>query len=279
MSFVKVRDVLRIVDQANTAAIGFNCLDYNTVYSVITVAQELQKPVICTLYPEHAYRNNTMSLAGFATIVRDLAEKVSVPIAVHLDHSSDPDYIVEAIKNGFSSVMYDGSLLPLEENISNTRKVVETADKFGVDVEAELGRVGFAAQSDQDKSDLYTNPEIAARFVRETGVTSLAIAIGNAHGFYTSTPKLDLERLDKINRATDVYLVLHGGSGIPQEQIEQSFRLGINKLNVGTEFLKIYKDSTAKHAGDGSLAPENVPVKVQGDLMAYLRERLALTKI
>ena len=279
MAFVKVSTILQMADRANTAAIGFNCVDYNTIYSVVAAAQELNKPVICMLYPEHEYRCNVISLAGFAAIVRDLAEKVSVPVGVHLDHSSDYDYIIEAIRCGFNSVMYDGSMLPLEENIANTRKVVEAAAQFDAEVEAELGYVGFASHADQDKSDLYTQPEVAARFVRETNVNSLAVAIGSAHGFYTKTPKLDLERLDKINRATDVHLVMHGGSGIPQDQVDQAFRLGINKFNVGTEFLKLYKDSTCKHSGDQSLSPEDFAVRVQADLIAYLREKLLLTKV
>ena len=132
--------------------------------------------------------------------------------------------------------MYDGTTVSIEENIRNSKKVVEIAEIFGVDVEAELGYVGFASHSDEGNSDLYTKAATAAQFSDETGITSLAIAIGSAHGVYKSTPKLDIDRLIEINHATDTYLVLHGGSGIPEDQLNMAFKNGINKFNVGMEF-------------------------------------------
>lgn len=280
MALVKVSEILRMADEANTSAIAFNCTDYNMIYSVVTVAEELQKPVIIMLYPEHHHLNNAADPAAFAATVKSLAANVKVPIGFHLDHSSDINYIMKAIKAGFSSVMIDGSMLPLEENIVLTKKVVEIAHAFDVDVEAELGRVGFAKDSDQDKLDMYTKPEVAAAFCEETKVDSVAVAIGSAHGVYLETPKLDLERLSAINAATNVPLVLHGGSGIPNDQLEQAFTKGINKFNVGTEFFQLNYDSikeyceTYKEKGNVF----DMPKFVQEKLMAYLRKKMELSK-
>lgn len=276
MAYVKVSEVLHMAVEANTSVIAFNCVDYNTIKSVITVADELNKPVICMLYPEHVIKYNWINLEGFVTIAKTEAEKVKVPVAVHLDHCSDFDFILKAIKAGFNSVMYDGSLLPLEENIRNTREITRIAHALGAEVEAELGHVGFASTvTDQSDVDKYTKPEVAALFCEETKCDSIAVAIGSAHGFYKETPKLDLVRLEEINKATDVPLVLHGGSGIPDDQLEIAFTKGINKFNVGTEFLWLYYQTVKNYGGPDLFDLPNV---VQKSLMDYLREKMKLSK-
>lgn len=276
MAYVKVSEVLHMAVEANTSVIAFNCVDYNTIKSVITVADELNKPVICMLYPEHVIKYNWINLEGFVTIAKTEAEKVKVPVAVHLDHCSDFDFILKAIKAGFNSVMYDGSLLPLEENIRNTREITRIAHALGAEVEAELGHVGFASTvTDQSDVDKYTKPEVAALFCEETKCDSIAVAIGSAHGFYKETPKLDLVRLEEINKATDVPLVLHGGSGIPDDQLEIAFTKGINKFNVGTEFLWLYYQTVKNYGGPDLFDLSNV---VQKSLMDYLREKMKLSK-
>jgi len=276
MALTKVSEILKMADKANTSAIAFNCFDYSTVKSVITVAEELQKPVICMLYPDHCRVHNWSTPAVFANIVRTEAEKVKVPVGIHLDHCSEFDYILQAIQAGFTSVMYDGSMLSLEENIRNTREVTRAAHAMGADVEAELGRVGFASTvTDQSDTDKYTKPEIAAAFCEQTECDCVAVAIGSAHGFYKETPKLDLQRLKEINAATDIPLALHGGSGIPDDQLEVAFREGINKFNVGTEFLYTYYQAVKKFD-----EPEihNMQNKVQAALMDYLRVKMELSK-
>lgn len=276
MAYVKVSKVLQLAIKANTAVMAFNCIDYSTVRSVITVAEEVNKPVICMLYPEHVIKYNWINLEGFVSMVKTEAEKVKVPVAVHLDHCSDFDFIIRAIKAGFLSVMYDGSLLPLEENIRNTREVTRVAHAFGADVEAELGHVGFASTlTDQSDVDKYTKPEIAALFCEQSKCDSVAVAIGSAHGFYKETPKLDLVRLEEIDRATDVPLVLHGGSGIPNDQLEIAFTKGINKFNVGTEFLWLYYQTVRNYDGTDIAGLANT---VQKKLMEYLREKMKLSK-
>lgn len=279
MSVEKVSTILKMADEANTTAIAFNCTDYNTIVSVVKVAEELSKPVICMLYPEHAYLKHWTTPKIFVETVRDVAKNVKVPVGIHLDHCSDFDYIVAAMRCGFDSIMYDGSMLPVEENIKNTAEIVKVAKAFGADVEAELGRVGFASTvADQNDIDKYTKPEVAAAFCEQSGCSSVAVAIGSAHGFYKETPKLDIERLKKINAATDVPLVLHGGSGIPNDQLEVAFREGINKFNVGTEFFYLYYQTMKKFCEAGHPDFFDLPLEVQNALENYLRQKMQLSK-
>ena len=223
MSVVKVRELLRAADRANTSVIAFDANDYTTIYSVIKGAEKSRRPVIVMLYPDC---RNMISFRLFVEMVKDLAEHASVPVGLHLDHSGDFGMLMEAIRDGFTSVMADGSTLPFDQNVAFTKSVVSVAKVFDVDVEGELGHVGNVTQGDSyfDKST-FTLPEEAARFAELTGVTSLAVAIGSCHGTYRMEPKLDMERLREINEATDIPLVLHGGSGIPVNQLEQAFTL------------------------------------------------------
>lgn len=284
MALAKVSELLALADKGDTAIIAFNCVDFNMVHAVVTVAEELQKPVIIMLYPGHSIDDNWTTPAVFAPMALAEIATVKVPIGLHLDHSSDFDYIKAAIDAGFPSVMYDGSMLSLEENLENTRKIVEYAHSRGVDVEAELGCVGLAAGgADQDNVDLYTDPEVARTFCAATGCDSIAVSIGSAHGYYAKTPKLDLQRLQQINAATGCPLVLHGGSGIPDDQLEQAFTMGINKFNVGTEFLGLYFKTVCAYADryrdDGRHVILDMAIPVQEALKAYLREKMQLTKL
>ena len=239
MALEKVRDILAAAQKANTSIVAFDAMDYDTIYACIKGAEAARRPVIMMLYPA---ARETLDFRSFVGIVKALAKDATVPVGLHLDHCSDFDWIMQAIEAGFTSVMADGSALPYEENVAFTKKVVEVARNFDVDVEGELGHVGRVGDGGADFNDksTFTLPEEAAAFAKETGVTSLAVAFGSCHGVYKSTPNLDLERLQEIDRATDVPLVLHGGSGIPDDQLEKAFRMGINKFNVATEFMILY---------------------------------------
>lgn len=283
MALNSVKNILKMAVEANTAVIAFICIDYNMAYSVIKTAEKTNTPVIVMLLPEHHEKNNTAGIRGFAETVKELAADVKVPVGLHLDHSYDYESVIRAIHLGFPSVMIDGSAKPLEENIALTKKTTQTAHILGADVEAELGHVGAAALSDGDKRELYTRPEIAERFCRETGIDSLTISIGNAHGVYVETPRLDMERLEEINAATDVPLVLHGGSGIPDRQLEEAFKKGINKFNVGTELLGVYYDAvsayTEKVQGeDNPFKILELPMYTQEKMQEYLTNKLKLSK-
>ena len=280
MALVPVKEILQMADKANTSVIAFNCIDYNTIYSVVKAGEKAGKPVLCMLYPEHHTLNNWINPEAFATAVASVAAETSTPVGIHLDHCYDFAYICRAIKAGFSCVMYDGSMLPLEENVANTRKVADVAHAFGACVEAELGHVGMAVDSDQAKQDMYTQPDVAADFITRSGCDSLAVAIGSAHGVYKETPHLDINRLSEINAATETPLVLHGGSGIPNDQLDQAFTHGINKFNVGTEFLQLYYDTMRAYGdemGDTGII-HNFGTYLQPVLIDYLVKKLELSK-
>lgn len=237
MALEKVRDLLSAAQKENTSIIAFDACDYNTIYACIKGAEIARRPVIVMLYPT---MKSVCSFGSFSATVKDLAKDASVPVGLHLDHCSELPMIVEAIRDGFTSVMADGSAMPLEENIAFTKSVVDIAKIFDVDVEGEIGHVGQVAGGfDYQNADTFTRPDEAAIFAERTKVTSMAVAFGSCHGMYKATPNLDLERLVEIDKSTDVPLVLHGGSGIPEEQLHQAFQKGINKFNVGTEFFML----------------------------------------
>ena len=238
--YESVKNIMRTAEEANTSAIAFICMDYVMARSVVFAAQKVNTPAIVMLFPEHVTVQHTTGAAGFATAVKELADSVTVPIGLHADHDFTYEAIMKNIQAGFQSVMMDGSMNDLDTNIALTKKVVDRAHELGVSVEGEIGHVGVAANAENTNLDLYTKPDAAEKFCRETGVDALAVSIGNAHGEYKETPHLDLQRLEEINAATKTPLVLHGGSGIPDDQLLAAFSKGINKFNLGTDFLKRY---------------------------------------
>ena len=277
MALEKVRNILADADKHQSSVIAFDAMDYPTISSAIFGAEAAHRPVIVMLYPA---MDRYMPLEAFASMVKNLAAKVKVPVGLHLDHCSNYDYIVNAVKCGFTSVMADGSMLPFDQNVEFTSSVVKAARIFDVDVEGELGHVGRGTNTDDyTVEESYTRPEDAAKFADITGVASLAIAIGRAHGVYKSTPKLSIERLDEINKATDIPLVLHGGSGIPHDQLAEAFKKGINKFNVGTEFFKLNQTAAREYF---NLTPEPGTSfdhidYVQRKLQDYIEQKILLT--
>ena len=277
MSFEKVSAILKEVDAKKTAALAYDCFNYESIAWLVEAGEELGIPVIVMLYP--AMLEN-ISAKVFASITKAMAKQVKIPVGLHLDHCESYETILGTIKAGFTSVMFDGSKLPYEENVRGTYEVVKAAHALGVDVEAELGKVGTAANvGDFKNEDMYTTAEQAADFVAKTKVDSLAIAIGSAHGYYVETPHLSMTRLKEINKAIDTPLVLHGGTGIPEDQLRQAFKLGINKLNVGTEYFAIFYSTTKdyqqlKDKKDSLFALQTYQKKVIGD---YLRQKLMWT--
>ncbi len=283
MALERVSKILHMADEEKTSVISFICLDYNMVESVIRAAEIERKPAIIMLLPEHVTDCRAGDFAPFAGMVKAMAEKASVPVGLHLDHSFSEEQVYHAIEAGFTSVMFDASGDSLEENIRRTKAVAEHAHALGVDVEAELGSVGLAKDNDNEKTDFYTKPEAVERFCKETGVDFLAIAIGNAHGDYPFPPRLDLKRLDEINAITEVPLVLHGGSGIPDDQLEEAFSRGINKFNYGTDVLRCYDQAVRKyheeHQPSENLDMLGVPACVQEAMTAFIRKKMKLCKL
>ena len=175
-----------------------------------------------------------LTLEAMVGMTRALAEKASVPVALHLDHCSNFDDVMKALRAGYTSVMIDGSKLPFEENIALTKRVVEAAMPMGVTVEAELGTVG-GKEDNVSAGIAYTDIEEAKTFVEKTNVDIFAVAIGTAHGFYKGEPMLDFERLTAIRNQVSTPLVLHGGSGVPDEKVQETIRRGMSKVNFATE--------------------------------------------
>ncbi len=219
----------------NGYAVGaFNVYNIETLKAVVRAAHEKQSPVILQTTP------STIKHIGedfFAAAAKAAAAKYNIPIILHLDHGNSFELAVKCIRAGYTSIMIDGSHLPYEENIVLTKKVVELAHSVGVTVEAELGSIAGVEDDmyvNEDKST-FTDPEMVPHFVEKTGVDTLAIAIGTAHGLYKGEVKLDFDRLKKIHNLVDVPLVLHGASGVPDGHIRKAIELGISKINIATE--------------------------------------------
>lgn len=210
---------------------AFNCLSLENAIGAIQAAEELRSPIILQL-AEVQFPYSPIEL--MAPIFLELAHKATVPVCVHLDHGQSLETCAKAISLGFNSVMIDSSSLPLAENIALTKQVVTMAKAFGVDVEAELGMVGTIGVDSPRTDDVYTDVEESAQFIEATGIDALAIAIGNMHGKYVHTPKLNIERLKEIRQRNQLPLVLHGGSGTSLEDFKSCIHNGICKLNVAT---------------------------------------------
>jgi len=238
MALEKSGEILREGFKKGYGVVAANVFNYETIKWAIEEAEVLQKPLIIGFYPGWKH---FIDVDVVAEITRACAKKVKVPIGLHLDHSTDFAEIVQAMKAGYSSVMYDGSVLPFDENVKNTAEVVKVAKTLDIDVEAELGHVGSAAEaSDFEDAAKFTSPEDAAVFLERTGCSSLAVAVGNAHGNYVRLPNLDIPRIQAIKEAVGIPLVLHGGSGIPDEQVQAAVKVGIAKMNVATEYHNAY---------------------------------------
>lgn len=231
----------------NKYALGaFNCYNLETIQGTIEAAEEANAPVMVAFGEKYL---TNMDLDTVYAIVHSLAKKATVPVVLHLDHSSNIDTIIRAIKAGFTSVMYDGSMLSFEENMENTKRVVEIAHAADVSVEAELGSLAAGEKSHEgsaDDEEALTDPKAAQIFVQESGVDSLAVSVGTVHGLYDGEPNIRLELLKEINGLLQIPLVLHGGSGIPEKDIIACINNGITKMNVNTELSNHTVDQTLR---------------------------------
>ncbi len=234
MSIASLTDALQWAERRNCAVGAFNVWNWESAMAIIEGAEEEGVPVIAMVYAGVLER---MGLEESVSFLRAAAQKAAVPVVIHLDHSSDEHKAIQCAAAGFSSVMYDGSQLPFDENLDKTKELVEKASILDCDVEGELGQVGSAATDDYFDPAAMTVPGDAAEFAARSGVTALAVAIGNAHGLYREEPHLDFPRLEEIRNRSGVPLVLHGGTGIPDSDIRRAIALGVRKINVGTEIV------------------------------------------
>lgn len=243
MPLVTSEQMLLDAQKGGYAVGAFNVENMEMVKAVIAAAEELRAPVMLQTTPSTVKYG---TLETYFAIVAAEARKASVPVCLHLDHGSSFELAVQAIKAGYTSVMIDGSHENFEDNIAVTKKVVDAARACGIPVEAELGRVGGKEDDLEADADTNTDPIEAKEFVERTGVSSLAIAIGTAHGFYAGTPVLDKERVSEIRKVVSVPLVLHGASGLSDDDVRECVQRGMCKVNFATELRVAYTDAGKK---------------------------------
>lgn len=247
---VNLNEVLKKAQKGKYAVGLFNTTDTDMLQAVIEAAEESNSPVILGT-AEVLLPYGELKLIAPSVIAA--AKRAKVPVVVHYDHGLTFDRCIEALKLGFSSIMFDGSAKPYEQNIAETREMVKIAHAFGATVEGEIGHVGEAAKEDNLLTDMYTTPEEAKAYLEATGVDALAVAIGSAHGVYKKKPMLNIERLKEISGAVKVPLVLHGGSGLSDDDFKNTIRNGIAKVNIFTDLClageRAYKDGEEKKLG------------------------------
>lgn len=242
---VNLQTVIGMAEQGIFCIPAFNVYNLETVMGIIAAAEEERAPVILQVYPR-LFNEEVGYYLSPAVVAA--ARKATVPVCFHLDHGPSEWEVTRALRWGATGIMLDGSSHPFEENVALTRHVVETCKALDIGVEGELGHIGSV---NDDAMDAFTSPTEAAEFVKATGVTCLAVLIGNAHGHYKKPPKLDIDRVKEIRRATDgIPLVLHGGSGIPDEQVKAAIAAGIRKMNIGTDVCCAFADGTKETLDD-----------------------------
>ncbi|MBQ8804287.1 MAG: class II fructose-bisphosphate aldolase [Tyzzerella sp.] len=242
-----LRSILSEAYSQKYAVGSFNGYNSETFRGIIEAGKETNTPIILAFGAKYL---KNMSLDTAAAIVKSIASDIDIPVCLHLDHCSDMNIIFQAIKAGFGSVMYDGSMLPYEENLKNTKMVCEVAHACNVSVEAELGSIAAGERSHEgsaDDKEVYTNPALAKEFVEETKVDALAVSVGTVHGLYKGKPNIRIDILKEINEQVGIPLVLHGGSGIPEEDILNCIANGIAKINVNTEIATYAVEETTKY--------------------------------
>ena len=246
---VTLKQIIDMAEKGGYAIPAFNVYNTETVMGVVKAAEELRAPIIMQVYPR--LLNEEVGYYLCPAIVA-AARKATVPVCFHLDHGATELEVQKALRWGATGIMYDGSVHELEKNIKNTNHIVEICSSIDVTVEGELGHVGSV---NDDAMDDFTDPEEAKLFVEETNVTCLAVLIGNAHGHYKKTPKLDIERVKAIREATGgIPLVLHGGSGIPDDQVKEAIKAGIRKMNIGTDVCCAFAEGTKEILADPNRA-------------------------
>lgn len=247
---VNMRDLLSDAQKGNYAVGSFSVANMEMVLGVIKAAEELNAPIILQIAE---VRLNQSPLEIIGPLMVAAAKNSKVPVAVHFDHGKTIEKITQALDIGFTSVMFDGSHLPLDENIEFTKKIIEIARKYDASVEAEIGCVGGSEDGSEDIAINCTKPEYAAKFENETGVDALAIAIGNAHGNYKSTPKLRFDILSEVEQKTHTPLVLHGGTGISPDDFVRCSKTGIKKINIATATFDRVEQSVRSAYESGSI--------------------------
>lgn len=236
---VYLQDIIGMAERGNYCIPAFNVYNTETVMGIIDAAEAEKAPVILQVYPR--LLNEKVGFYLCPAVVA-AAQRASVPVCFHLDHGPTEWEVMRALRWGCTGIMLDGSVHDFDKNVEMTKHIVETCRSIGVGVEGEIGHVGSV---NDDAMDEFTSPEEAAEFVKQTEVCCLAVLVGNAHGHYKKPPKLDIERIRAIREATGgTPLVLHGGSGIPEDQVKAAIEAGIRKMNIGTDVCCAFAEGT-----------------------------------
>lgn len=242
---VDLKQIISMADKGGYCVPAFNVYNLETMMGVVKAAEEAKAPVILQLYPRLVNEEVGYYLAPSIIAA---AKKATVPVCFHLDHGPSEIEAQRALYWGATGIMYDGSVHPYEENVATTKHIVDMCNAIGVGVEGELGHIGSVNDSAMDD---FTDPEQAADFVKKTGVCCLAVLIGNAHGHYKKPPCLDIDRVKAIRESTGgIPLVLHGGSGIPDDQVKAAIKAGVRKMNVGTDVCCAFAEGTKETIDD-----------------------------
>lgn len=273
-----MKEMLKKANENNYAVMAINCFNLETVRAVIDAAKLEKAPIIVNIVQDHLLKHCDSGL--IAPIVKMLAERSNVEVALNFDHGTEYAYLTEAIINGFSSVMVDASRYDLSGNIELSKKVVEFAKEYNVSVEGEIGCIGATEDDSCTQYAMYSDPREAKVFAEETGVDALAISFGSSHGNYPDgiVPKFDFDRLKAIKDITRIPLVLHGGSGSGEENILRAVEFGINKINVGCDFLNACAESTkAQLKENPNINYFELIHKVEKDSMEKIRYYIRLS--
>ena len=261
--------ILALAEERGCAIPAFNVYNLETLTGVMQAAEQTGAPVIFQMY-SRLFDGGQAEL--MAPVIEKAIEKLSVPAVFHLDHGAGLPQAMRAVRCGATGIMIDASTLPFAENIAKTKLVVELAAANGIGVEGELGHVGTT--QDETMAE-FTKAEDAARFAEETGVTALAVMVGTAHGHYKKAPVLAIDRIAEIHAATKAHLVLHGGSGVPDEQVRAAIKAGIRKVNFGTDVCCSFLDGV--FAADRSVYALDLFMRAPVDAVrAYAAGRIEL---
>lgn len=241
---VNLKEILAVAEKGGFAVPAFNVYNMETVMGVIKAAEDMNAPVILQSYSRLFTNEEGYFLSP---VVLAAAKKASVPVCFHLDHGASEHEVVRALRYGATGIMIDASNLNFEDNIKETKKIVDICAHVGIPVEGELGHIGSV---NDEGMGTFTDPDEAAEYVKSTGISALAILVGTAHGRYKKAPKLDIERIAKVKELTNIPLVLHGGSGVPDDQIKAAIEAGIRKINFGTDLCYSFLDKVFETSRD-----------------------------
>ena len=273
--YVSMKEMLARANEGKYAVMAINCFNLETAKAVIEAAQELRAPIIVDLLQDHLMQHLGSKLLTRPII--EMANAASVEVAINLDHGQDIGFVKRCLRDGFSSVMMDASRYPIDENIRITKEMVEFAQSYDASVEGEIGNIGSVSRNQMTDDEMYTNPDLAIRYAKETGIDALAISYGSSHGDYPDgyVPAFRFDILEDIKGETSIPLVLHGGSGCGEENIKKSISLGINKINVGSDFFKSQLNSIRENIDANEMDYFEViheTIKAGKDLVKYYIE-------